>query len=74
MSAALSSLTQGTTGQIVGVTCQGELKQRLASLGFMQGAKVTVGHSTIMNGPRTYTIRGSQVSLRGKEAASIMVE
>ncbi|MBF0219216.1 MAG: ferrous iron transport protein A [Gammaproteobacteria bacterium] len=74
MSATLSMLEQGNSAQIVGFRCEGDLKQRLASMGFVRGAKVTVDHATIMNGPRTYNIKGNRISLRSREADTILVE
>ena len=74
MNTALSKMSQGSSGKIVSISCSNELKQRLSSLGFTRGAKVTVSHSTLLNDPRTYTIRGSEVCLRNREADAILVE
>ena len=70
----LSQLKSNASGEIVKVQGELELRQRLASLGFIRGTAVVVGHSAIMGGPRSYLIRGSQISLRQSEAEQILVK
>ncbi len=70
----LSQLKPNSSGKIVKVLGEAGLKQRLASLGFIRGAEVVVGHSAILGGPRSYLIRGSQISLRQSEANNITVQ
>lgn len=69
----LSQLKRNGSGKIVTVQGEAELRQRLASLGFIRGAEVVVGHSAILGGPRSYLVRGSQISLRKSEAELITV-
>lgn len=70
----LSQLKSNSSGEIVKVLGEAELRQRLASLGFIRGAEVVVGHSAILGGPRSYLVRGSQISLRQSEAEQITVK
>lgn len=69
----LSQLKSNGSGEIVAVQGETELRQRLASLGFIRGAEVVVGHSAILGGPRSYLVRGSQISLRKSEAELITI-
>ncbi|NOR51202.1 MAG: iron transporter [Gammaproteobacteria bacterium] len=70
----LSQLKSDSEGEIVKIQGETELRQRLASLGFMRGADVAVGHSAILGGPRSYFVRGAQISLRKTEADQIIVK
>ena len=69
----LSQLKSNSSGEIVKVQGDPELRQRLASLGFIRGAEIVVGHSAILGGPRSYLVRGAQISLRKSEADLILV-
>ncbi|MES9856894.1 MAG: FeoA family protein [Sedimenticola sp.] len=69
----LSALKPGEKGEIIRVEGEGELRSRLSALGFRSGATVAVLYSALFGGPRTYTICGSQVSLRKTEANLIHI-
>jgi Fe2+ transport system protein FeoA len=71
--AALTSLQPGQRGRIVKVQGEGDLRDRLAALGFRTGATVGVLYSALMGDPRTYIVCGSQISLRKNEASQIIV-
>jgi Fe2+ transport system protein FeoA len=71
--AVLTALQPGQRGRIVKVNGEGELRDRLAALGFRAGASVGVLYSALMGDPRTYFICGSQISLRKSEASHIIV-
>jgi Fe2+ transport system protein FeoA len=71
--AELTTLQPGQRGRIVKVNGEGELKDRLAALGFRAGATVGVLYSALMGDPRTYFVCGSQISLRRNEASHIIV-
>ncbi|MDH3353978.1 MAG: ferrous iron transport protein A [Chromatiales bacterium] len=70
----LSQLKSNTSGEIVKIQGELEMRQRLASLGFIRGTTIVVGHSAIMGGPRSYLLRGAQISLRQSEADKILVK
>ncbi|MEO5342231.1 MAG: ferrous iron transport protein A [Gammaproteobacteria bacterium SHHR-1] len=69
----MTSLQPGQRGRIVKVRGEGELRDRLAALGFRAGATVGVLYSAMMGDPRTYIVCGSQISLRRNEASQILV-
>ena len=69
----LSKLKTGERGEILKVGGEGELRGRLASLGFRKGAVVAALYSAPLGGPKTYLICGSQVSLRKSEADYITI-
>jgi ferrous iron transport protein B len=69
----LSHLKANASAEIVKIQGEPELKNRLASLGFIRGTRIQVSHSAILGGPRSYLIRGSQISLRKSEAEQIIV-
>jgi len=71
---SLSQLKSNSSGVITKVLGEPELRQRLASFGFIRGAEVVVSHSAILGGPRSYLVRGSQISLRKNEADQITVK
>ncbi|MCW8827017.1 MAG: ferrous iron transport protein A [Gammaproteobacteria bacterium] len=70
----LSNLKPNLSAEIVKIQGESELKNRLASLGFIRGTKIEVSHSAILGGPRSYLVRGSQISLRKSEADQIIVK
>jgi Fe2+ transport system protein FeoA len=70
---ALTTLQPGQRGLIVKIDVEGELRDRLAALGFRTGASVGVLYSALMGDPRTYFVCGSQISLRKNEANHIIV-
>ena len=66
--ASLTSLKPGKKGTIHRITGDLMMKRRLASLGFIKGSEVAVGHSALLGDPRSYSICGYQVSLRKNES------
>ncbi len=73
VTAMLSLLKPGEKGEITALIGEKELKSRLAAMGFRKGAKVAVSHSALFGDPRTYTVAGSQISLRKTEADQVQV-
>jgi Fe2+ transport system protein FeoA len=71
--ATLSQLAPGNKAIIAKIEADNDLRERLVALGFRVGAKVGVLYSALMGGPRTYTVCGSQISLRQSEAENIRV-
>lgn len=69
----LSALMPGQKAEIIRVQGETEIRHRLAAMGFMKGTPVAVGYSALLGDPRSYRIRGSQVSLRKSEAEQILV-
>jgi ferrous iron transport protein A len=73
-SVLLSQLPSGESGRIQKIQADSALRDRLAALGFRNGARVGVLYSALMGDPRTYMICGSQISLRKAEADLILVD
>ncbi|MBF0623266.1 MAG: ferrous iron transport protein A [Magnetococcales bacterium] len=71
--APLSDLCSGREGVILGIRGENRLKRRLAEMGFVKGARVSAGQTAPLGDPRTYTIRGYQISLRRAEADQILI-
>ena len=69
----LFHLHSGEEAVIQGIQGDTRLKQRLAEMGFVNGAKVTAEQIAPMGDPRTYTIRGYRISLRKEEARQILL-
>ena len=71
--ALLSILKDGQKGLITKINGVGEIKSRLAALGFRKGCMVGALYSAPMGGPRTYFVCGCQVSLRQNESDLIQI-
>lgn len=70
----LSELKPGEQAQIAGIAGENRLRRRLAEMGLVRGAAVTVERVAPLGDPRSYTVRGYQISLRNREARLIQVE
>ncbi len=70
----LSALTPGDRAKIVAVDVPGEMKGRILEMGFTVGATVEVIGFAPLGDPMEVKVRGSRVSLRKAEAASLRVE
>lgn len=70
----LNKLNSGTTGRIVAVKAAGKLLQRLLSMGFTRGYEIKVVKRAPLGDPIQFKVRGSTVSLRGSEAAQVLVD
>ncbi|MBC8520171.1 MAG: ferrous iron transport protein A [Gammaproteobacteria bacterium] len=73
MEATLASLKPGEEGTIIGINGENRLRQRLTEMGFLKGSTIGVDSTAPFGDPRSYTIRGYQVSLRNAEADQILV-
>lgn len=74
MEATLSALRPGEQGRLVRILGENRLRQRLTEMGFIKGSTIGVDSTAPFGDPRSYTIRGYQVSLRNAEAEQILVE
>lgn len=74
MQVTLATLQPGEQGVLVRIEGENRLRQRLTEMGFLKGATIGVDSTAPFGDPRSYSIRGYQVSLRNEEARQITVE
>lgn len=74
MESTLAALKPGEQGTLVKIQGENRLRQRLTEMGFIKGSAIGVDSTAPFGDPRSYTIRGYQVSLRNAEAEQIVVE
>ena len=70
----LSALTPGQKGVITAIRTSGPLRRRLLDMGLVRGEMVYVERVAPLGDPVEYTVKGSHLSLRRKDAADIIVE
>jgi len=72
-SASLADLPQGQTAEVSALHLPRNTSEHLMWLGFVPGAKVTVGQSGPGGDPRVYTVSGSSFALRRETAQQILI-
>lgn len=72
MNIPLSQLIPGQTGVIKKILGTGTTKKRLLEMGFIPGNKIKVEKLAPLADPMEYVLLGYHVSLRRKEADSVM--
>lgn len=72
MNIPLSKLTPGQTGIIKKILGTGTTKKRLLEMGFIPGNKVKVEKCAPLADPMEYVLLGYHVSLRRKEADTVI--
>lgn len=70
---SLAALPDGTEARILAIDLPAALRGRLLELGFLPGAPIRAVRRAPLGDPMQVFIRGSHVSLRGREAAAIRV-
>ncbi|MDD6728522.1 MAG: FeoA family protein [Eubacteriales bacterium] len=69
----LSQIKQNETATIIGVDDGCTLKRRLCDMGFVSGQQICCTDIGFCGSPIAYTIRGSKIALRKKDASMIGV-
>ena len=69
-----ADLRRGEEGIVLTVIGDEAFRQRLASMGVMAGTVIATPDTSIFGDPRTYSVRGYQLSMRIKEAAMILLQ
>lgn len=69
----LADLEPGQTGTVRRVQGEGTLRRRLMDLGLMAGTRVTMERSAPLGDPLEVLVKGTHLSLRGREAAAVQV-
>jgi len=73
-SITLAELAPGQQGEIVGIdTDDGKLKRRMASLGVVPGAAITLDRTAPLGDPRMYTLMNANLGFRNTEAQIIQI-
>lgn len=70
----LKDMAVGESGSVVRICAMGELGRRIRDMGIIPGSRLCVTGRAPLNDPLTIRLRGYTLSLRGSEAAYIMVE
>ena len=70
---ALSALTVGQRGKVVGFELPGDQRQRLLEMGFTPGVEFEVIRFAPLGDPLEVKVRGYHLSLRKAEAAGVRV-
>ncbi len=73
MSTTLASLRPGQTGVVEGFSQIDESAQRLMQMGLVEGSEVEVLRYAPAGDPMEIRVMGYNLSLRGKEAANVLV-
>lgn len=69
-----ADLRRGEEGVVLTVIGDETLRQRLASMGVMAGTVIATPDASVFSDPRTYMVRGYQLSMRNTEAATILLQ
>ena len=69
-----ADLKRGDEGIVLTVIGDETLRQRLAAMGVMAGTVIATPAASIFGDPRTYLVRGYQLSMRTTEAAMILLQ
>ncbi len=70
----LSSLPMNTSGKVINLNCNGNIKRRLLDLGIVKGTKITPILKSPSGDPTAFFIRGSTIALRREDADLIEVK
>ena len=70
----LSSLPMNTSGKVINLNCNGNIKRRLLDLGIVKGTKITPILKSPSGDPTAFFIRGSTIALRKEDADFIEVK
>lgn len=71
---SLDELRIGESGQIVKISYAGPVTRRILDLGMVKGASVEVVKVAPLGDPIEIKVRGCNISLRRREAATILVD
>ena len=69
-----ADLRRGEEGIVLTVIGDETLRQRLAAMGVMAGTVIATPDASIFGDPRTYMVKGYQLSMRNTEAAMILLQ
>lgn len=70
----LSELKVGEAGNIVKLFATGAFRQRLLEMGLVRGERIEVKRVAPLGDPIEYSIKDYRLSMRKREAESVLVE
>lgn len=70
----LADLRMGAKASIHSIKGDAALRQRLAELGFVRGAEVSLDRTAPLGNPRIYVICSSKITLRNEDARNILLQ
>jgi len=75
-SVRLSSLLEGETATIVGISkeSRGESRRRLLDLGFVRGSQISIDLMSPLRNPTAYLVKGTSIALRKDQALKILIK
>ena len=68
----LADLRPGEAATVTEVVGEGAIAQRLCDLGFLPGTEVALLRRAPLGDPLCFSVRGTELCLRGREAALIL--
>ncbi len=71
--ANLAALRPGDAATVTEVVADGPIAQRLCDLGFLPGTEVALLRRAPLGDPLCFSVRGTELCLRGSEAAQVLV-
>ncbi len=69
----LSSLGEGETGQVAGLSAAGSLRRRLLDIGLTEGTRVRCLLHSPFGDPAAYEIRGAVFALRQEDSRQVLL-
>lgn len=74
MEKKLSEFKIGEKGKIKTISCEGEIKRRMADVGLLPGITVELKRIAPLGDPLELSIQGYRLAVRKQEASLIVVE
>ena len=75
-SATLSTLKQGQSAKVIGISgnCRGRQRRRLMDFGILPGTIITTEMVSPLGDPKAYEVRGTKIAIRKTQADQIFIE
>ena len=74
MAAKLSDLAPGQRARILGISGQGPTRRRMLDLGMVAGTAISAVRTAPLADPIEFQIRGYNLAIRRRDAASVAIE
>ncbi|UEC42799.1 MAG: Ferrous iron transport protein A [Methanothrix sp.] len=70
----LNQMERGERGRVIGISPCGSLRRRLMDMGIVRGAEIEMVRRAPLGDPVEFLLRGYNLTLRGGEAANVLLE
>ena len=70
----LSSLKEGQSSVVVGLTADNSIRRRLQDIGLIQGTRVECVQPSPLGDPVAFQIRGAVIALRREDSQHVLVQ